>query len=116
MSTSIGSLVGGVSLTLPSTSDDLELRVTEEVTSLDEVVLDSGVRICLVADVDLNTVGPDGLEDLVSGGFPKKFMRLFCFMFSVDFCFSGTFGGAIVIASETLSRQRRCRQSANYWH
>lgn len=82
MSTSMGSLVGGVSLTLPSMSDDREAPVNWEHTGLDDTDLDAGVA----ADAD----APVGFVDL-GPGLPKKFMRLFCFIFSDDDRFSGTF-------------------------
>lgn len=62
MSTSMGSLVGGVSLTLLSTSDDAEPPANWE--GLDKTDLDTGV------DAAPGFAG-------FSPGFPKKLMRLF---------------------------------------
>jgi len=78
MSTSMGSLVGGVSLTGLSTSDDAEPTTGWERIGLDDTDLDAGV---------------DGAVGFASfaPGFPKKLMRLFCLMFSGDAGFSGAF-------------------------
>lgn len=63
MSTSMGSLVGGVSLALLSKSDEREPRWG--------------------FDFDLDAL------DCLLAGFAKKLMRLFCFMFSEEGRFSG---------------------------
>lgn len=74
----MGSLVGGVSLTVLSTSDDAEPTVGWERIGLDDTDFGAGVD------------GPVGLAGFAPG-FPKKLMRLFCFMFSGDGGFSGAF-------------------------
>lgn len=78
----MGSLVGGVSLRLLSRSDDAEPPANWERTGLDGTDLDAGVD----ADAD----APVGFVGLAPG-LPKKFIRLFCFMFSDEDCFSGAF-------------------------
>ena len=64
----MGSLVGGVSLTLYSTSDDAEPLASWERIGPDDADLDAGV----------------GALAGLAAGLPKKLMRLFCFMFSDD--------------------------------
>jgi len=83
MSTSMGSLVGGVSLKLLPPSEDLQLGAAEEVRSFMGGSFDSGVRV-----TDWETL-VDAVIFAFSGCLEKKFMRLFCFIFSADFCFAG---------------------------
>lgn len=82
MSTSMGSLVGGVSLMLLSRSDDKEPHAACERTGFD----DTGSA----GELDANVGAQVGFVSLALG-LPKKFMRLFCFMFSDETRFSGTF-------------------------
>lgn len=71
----MGSLVGGVSLALLSTSDDAEPRANWGRVGFDGTDLGAGVDTLVGFAPDL----------------PKKLMRLFCFMFSDETRFSGAF-------------------------
>lgn len=88
MSTSIASLVGGVSFTLLlSLSDRIPLSALELGVVLVEFdasfALDTGVFWVESWDLDVLDDVPEDLFpefDFASAGFPKKLMRLFCFM------------------------------------
>ena len=84
----MGSLVGGVSLTLLSRSDEREQ--------------------------------PTGL-DFNAEGFPKKLIRLFCFMFSEEDRFSGTFcNGMVDVERDDWTRyfvlSIQSRRRGALWH
>lgn len=88
MSTSMASLVGGVSFTLLlSLSDHIPLSALELGVALVKFDvsfdLDSGVFGTEGWDLNALDGVPAGLFpefDFASAGFPKKLMRLFCFM------------------------------------
>lgn len=83
ISTSMGSLVGGVSLKLLPPSEDLWLGAAEEVKCFAGGSFDrSGVRVTEEGAL-VDAAAPGCLE--------KKFIRLFCFIFSADFFFAGVF-------------------------
>lgn len=99
----MGSLVGGVSLTLCSTSDDAEppLACWGRI-GLDDVDLGAGVG------------APAGFAP----GLPKKLMRLFCFMFSDDARFCGVFGcnGMVDVERDGKVGPAQSRRCGALWH
>jgi hypothetical protein len=98
MSTSMGSLVGGVCLTLLPPPEDFELAPADKFAVSIPELLDSGVRgfweldaFKVDDDFPLDWAGGFWLGlDFSGTGFPKKLMRLFCFMLlSLVFTFAG---------------------------
>jgi len=100
MSTSMGSLVGGVCLTLLPPLEDFELAPADEFAVSIPELLDSGVHgfwesDAFKVDDDFPLDWAGGFKfwlglDFSGTGFPKKLMRLFCFMLlSLVFAFAG---------------------------
>ncbi len=92
----MGSLVGGVSLILPSPKDDTD---ADEFNTRMSGLVDSGVRRFFGFDLDAFGAFKAGLDafdfaGVASGPLDSQPIRLFCFMFSVDgFAFGGMVSG-----------------------
>lgn len=101
----MGSLVGGVSLILPSPKDDTD---ADEFNTRMSGLVDSGVRRFFGFDFDAFGAFKEGLDafdfaGVASGPLDSHPIRLFCFMFSVD---GFAFGGMVSDRDEEQIKRR----------